>query len=105
MYLACYSQEEISEKVNLPQRTIADRIKLSVEKFLGTKSLKVLSQYEEQDWQVPTTNIWSYGKKTNETSHFGNTEQRIVDNLLYTFTQPFDIVVDPFAGGYILLVG
>jgi site-specific DNA-adenine methylase len=31
--------------------------------------------------------------------HFGNSEVRWLDNLLYLYTQPFDIVVDPFAGG------
>ncbi len=26
-------------------------------------------------------------------------QSRIVENLLYAYTEPFDVVVDPFAGG------
>ena len=99
MYMSCYTQEDIASRVGLGQKTVDERIKVLVENFLENKSLKLASSYQEADWVAPIYNIWSYGKKTNEVSHFGNSEQRIVDNLLYTFTEPFDIVVDPFAGG------
>lgn len=59
----------------------------------------VYAQYLEEAWKPPLYNVWTYGSNTNTTLHFGNTEQRIVDNLLYLYTEPFDIVVDPFAGG------
>src|SRR5260370_21610662 len=44
-------------------------------------------------------NIWKQQHKTEGSKHFGNSEVRWVDNLLYSYTKPFDIVVDPFAGG------
>ncbi len=62
-----------------------------------SKSPKV--NFQEDEFQTPIYNVWAFGKKTNEVSHFGNSEQRIVDNLLYLYTEPFDIVLDPFAGG------
>jgi hypothetical protein len=56
-------------------------------------------QFSDAEFQPPIYNVWALGKKTNETSHFGNTEQRFVENLLWLYTEPGDIVVDPFGGG------
>ena len=39
------------------------------------------------------------GTRQDPSSDFpGSTEPRWLDNLLYFYTQPFDIVIDPFAG-------
>jgi DNA modification methylase len=62
------------------------------------KSIKLSALYQDE-FEPQLYDIWNFAKKTNEVEHFGNTEVRIVDNLLYTFTEPFDIVIDPFAGG------
>ena len=51
------------------------------------------------DFEPPLYNIWKQQEKSSGSSHFGNSEPRWVDNLLYLYTEPFDIVVDPFAGG------
>jgi hypothetical protein len=102
LFLACHTASEISEAVGLPEQTIRDRIaRLSTKEFLGTKSWKLskFEDYDEDDGQRPIYNIWSFAKKSNEVSHFGNSESRIVERLLYLYTEPFDIVVDPFAGG------
>ena len=37
-------------------------------------------------------NIWRQQAKTTGLKHFGNSEVRWVDNLLYLYTQPFDVV-------------
>lgn len=99
MWMACYTQEEIAEEVKI-DRTVVTR---EVEEMCKTESFpnstKPSILFQDQSFEVPLFNIWSFAKKTNTTSHFGNTEQRIVDNLLYLYTQPFDIVFDPFAGG------
>ena len=50
------------------------------------------------DFEPPIYNVWKQQEKTAGVSHFGNSEVRWLDNLLYLYTQPFDIVVDPFAG-------
>jgi hypothetical protein len=57
------------------------------------------ARFQEADWQPPIYNVWSWGRKTNATEHFGNTEQRIVENLLWLYTSPLDVVLDPFGGG------
>lgn len=51
------------------------------------------------DFDPPLYNIWKQQEKSSGSSHFGNSEVRWLDNLLYMYTQPFDVVVDPFAGG------
>jgi len=98
MYLACHTQKEIAEGVDLDQTTVARKMEDLCEKFPGTKRIK-LSKFEEDDWKPPLHNVWRYSQKTNAVHHFGNSEQTILENLLYLYTEPFDIVVDPFAGG------
>lgn len=53
----------------------------------------------ESDFDPPIYNVWKQQTKSEGSSHFGNSESRWVDNLLYLYTQPFDVVIDPFAGG------
>jgi len=44
-------------------------------------------------------NIWNTNKNNNEQKHFGNFPIEFMENLLYYYTKPFDVVYDPFAGG------
>lgn len=99
MYLACYSLEEIASEAGIAERTAADAMKETADLETFPNPQKVAAKFQDEDFQTPIYNVWAFGKKTNEVSHFGNSEQRIVDNLLYLYTDPFDIVLDPFAGG------
>ena len=93
MWLACATQEEIAEALETPRQTVTDWMKGFAETSATEESAKW------QNFEPPIYNIWRQQTKSNEVSHFGNSEQRWVDNLLYLYTQPADIVVDPFAGG------
>lgn len=94
MWQKCYTAEEIGEAVGLggkqSEREVTDIL---------ANLLKCRKVQFSDDFQSPIYNVWAFAKKTNETVHFGNTEQRIVDNLLWLYTEPKDIVVDPFGGG------
>jgi hypothetical protein len=57
------------------------------------------ADFDADDGRRPIYNVWKQREKTSASSHFGNSEVRWVDNLLYLYTRPFDIVIDPFAGG------
>lgn len=94
-WMACYTQSEIAELTGVSQFTISDKTKKFIELVPRNQSYK----FEDSDFKPPLYNIWNFSSKTNEVSHFGNTEQRIVENLLYLYTEPLDIVLDPFAGG------
>jgi hypothetical protein len=97
LWLKCYTAEEIGEVIGYSKNSKALENELSSIFADLLKCGKV--QFSEHDFQQPIYNVWAFGKKTNATGHFGNTEQRIVDNLLWLYTQPGDIIVDPFGGG------
>ena len=102
MWLACFTVEEIAEETKTPAGTI--KRKLSEEwfkKFPGPKrtNLSRFEDFDEEDGLRPIYNYWNFSKNTNKSSHFGNCDPRVIDNLIYLYTKPFDIVLDPFAGG------
>ena len=93
MWLACATQEEVAEAVGVPQPTI----KGWMDDFIET--------CQQQESIIPTGftppiyNVWKKQTKTNAVSHFGNSEVEWLENLLYLYTDPAGIVVDPFGGG------
>lgn len=49
-----------------------------------------------------TFDVWSFSKADDDAgskSYFGRMPPQVVENLLWLYTKPGDIVVDPFAGG------
>lgn len=96
-WLACRTQQEIADAEGMPQRTIADQVEGFSDLAHLTASAKAAADHAA-DFNPPIYNIWKQQDKTPGGKHFGNSEVRWVDNLLYLYTQPFDIVVDPFAG-------
>lgn len=99
LWMACYTQQEIADATSIPQQTIARKIESITQNGKISEMGNTLDFDKDSDFTPPLYNIWTFAKKTNGVAHFGNSEQRIVDNLLYLYTEPFDIVVDPFAGG------
>lgn len=97
MWLACYTEEEIGTAVGLDESTVHPLAK-SLKSEAMQKS-RMFAEYLDPDWSPPLYNIWRKHDRTNEVRHFGNSEVTLVDRLLYLYTEPFDIVVDPFAGG------
>ena len=54
----------------------------------------------DSEWDIKLYDIWNWsGLPGGQTRHPGNSHWGIVENLIYYYTQPFDIVVDPFGGG------
>jgi DNA modification methylase len=97
LWLACWTQEEIAEAEDIAQSVVNEKIK----DFIGfgkfAKNDKTTAEHLT-DFDPPIYNIWKQQSKTTGVNHFGNSEVRWVDNLLYLYTKPFDVVVDPFAG-------
>lgn len=98
MWLACRTLDEIAEAVGVHKDTVSEETESCRKSESLPKSDKLRAEFSD-DFEPPIYNVWTFAKKTNEVSHFGNSEQRIVENLLYLYTEPFDIVVDPFGGG------
>jgi DNA-binding transcriptional ArsR family regulator len=93
MWLACATQQEIAEAVEVGVATVNEWL----EGFFGNAVTEEPKKW--QNFDPPIYNIWKQQTKSNAVGHFGNSEARWVDNLLYLYTQPADVVVDPFAGG------
>ncbi len=98
MWMACYTQEEIGEKENLDKAQI-NRICCEMAGLPKLNKSDKAAAEHAIDFQIPLYNVWKQQVKTKGINHFGNTEIRWVDNLLYLYTNPFDVVVDLFAGG------
>lgn len=100
LWLACRTQEEIAKAVGCDHksRAFTDTF-LQFGKLAELQKSDQLAAAHSSDFDPPIYNIWRKQTKTNEVSHFGNSEATWVDNLLYLYTKPFDVVVDPFAGG------
>lgn len=97
MWLAGETIEDIASAVAISDESVRKEVSQLSEALPNVG--KLLSRFEDADFAPPLFNVWTFAKKTNEVTHFGNSEQRIVENLLYLYTEAFDIVVDPFAGG------
>lgn len=99
LWLACQTLEDIADETQLSVSSVGETTKEFPVLDKWQKPEILGATYAEPDWSPPIYNVWSFGAKSNKTGHFGNTEQTIVDRLLYLYTEPFDIVVDPFGGG------
>jgi DNA-binding XRE family transcriptional regulator len=93
MWLACATQEEIAEAVGVARPTVVNW----EEEFVKSPEDGLLTN--PPGFEPPIYNVWKQQTKTNAVSHFGNSEARWVENLLYLYTEPAGIVVDPFGGG------
>ena len=96
MWLAYYTNQEIADACGLTEGAIRQRSEEIVEKYRQYHSTKLAFA---DDFDQPLYNVWKQQEKSSDIKHFGNSEARWVENLLYLYTEPFDVVVDPFAGG------
>lgn len=95
LWLASYSQEEIADAVGISRSQVSEIVS-------GSAKLPKPAEAAANhlvDFEVPLYNVWKFMEKPGGSSRFGYTESTILDNLLHFYTKPFDVVVDPFAGG------
>jgi hypothetical protein len=97
-WLACWTLEEIGESEGLDKATVS-RVCCDFPELEKCNKPQRAAAEHATDFTPPIYNIWKQQEKTSGSSHFGNSEVRWLDNLLYLYTSPFDVVVDPFAGG------
>lgn len=102
LWLSCHTCSEIAAATGTPEGTIKGIIADErFKSFPGTKRTKLsrFEDFDDGDGTRPLYNDWRFTRNENGSTHFGNTDPRILEWLLYLYTDPFDIVVDPFAGG------
>lgn len=98
LWLACWTNEAIGSEVGCDEKTVREVIGESAE-LPKLRKVDQSSAEHATDFDPPIYNIWKQQEKSAGSGHYGNSEVRWLDNLLYLYTQPFDVVIDPFAGG------
>lgn len=97
-WLACWTNKEIAELEGLTE----EAVRQITQEFPDLEKLgkpDKASAEHATDFDIPIYNVWKQQEKSAGSTHFGNSEVRWLDNLLYLYTKPFDVVLDPFAGG------
>lgn len=95
-WLACDTYNEIADLEGLSEegvRKIVSQLSAELPEVVKAGANHIT------DFEIPLYNVWKQQTKSSGSRHPGNSEVRWLDNLLYLYTQPLDIVVDPFAGG------
>jgi len=93
LWLACHTQKNIADKIGLSQPQIAEIIGNMKEHILESPPIPK---------KIQIYNVWNIPSRDNE---YGldiegkGPPGQAIENLLYYFTEPFDLVVDPMAGG------
>ncbi len=110
LHLQNMTQEEIGKIIGLKQNTINDKI-AQIQQFLQELSenteLEIPIKYKEiaQKWQELSDfspllyNIWNLQSYDSDNTSFGKFPFIFMENLIYYYTKPFDVVFDPFTGG------
>mgnify|MGYP007071613122 CR=1 FL=1 len=93
MWMKCHTEQSIADEIGVTQKTVNNK----TADFRNSGKFAEISNFRNFDPQI--YDIWNFHKATNEVRHFGNIPPEIIDNLMYYYTQPFDVVFDPFGGG------
>lgn len=93
LWLGCYSQVGIVKELDISKSVVSEFLQKSSAEFYENDS-ELFRNFEPQLYTV-----WNFPKATNKVKHFGNIPPEIIDNLLYYYTKPFDVIFDPFGGG------
>jgi hypothetical protein len=91
LHLDCHSQRHIAEQMGVDQATIA--------RWLDAFSAS--ADFASPPGSRQHFDIWQFqnaGQDAGQQSYFGALPPQVVENLLWFWTEPGDIVVDPFAG-------
>ena len=110
LYLQCKTKEEIVKLTGEAKRTVYAKIKemeILFKEIAESPTLEFLQKFvflkEKmdilQEFSPRLFNHWYVGKLSNDADHFGSWPQEFMENLLYYYTEPFDVVYDPFCGG------
>ena len=76
-------------------REIGDDVGITEGQVFNLAKFSQIKQFDSP----PIYDVWTKASASNSTKHPGMSEASFVDNLLYMYTEPGDIVIDPFAGG------
>lgn len=93
LYLACHTQEEIAEVVWVARSTVTE--------FISNVKNGGLADFDITPDSLQLYNLWQFSAPDSRygLDYPGRIPAQIVENVLYYYTEPFDLVVDPMVGG------
>jgi len=92
LWLDCKTEQEVADAIGVDQATAHRWINAN-----AADAVFALPPASRQHFDV-----WSFGKADDDAgtgSYFGKLPGQIAENLLWLYTEPGQVVVDPFAGG------
>ena len=96
MYLRAWnSSRKVAKEIGCDKKTVLDLI----------SQVGKNGKFPEipQSFKPKLYDVWNYQSANNQVKYPGNIPQDIIEQLLYYYTKPFDVVFDPFSGGGITI--
>jgi len=115
LHLQCKTQQQIADEVGFethkPVGTKLTEIQRIIDGMFQNPNSEFGTKYQflrEKvnkllEFKPMLYNIWNISSISNDYKYYGNIPVEFLHNLLYYYTEPFDIVYDPFAGGGITI--
>lgn len=94
LWLRCWTQEEIADETGVTQQTIANKVE-SI-----TKNSKIVEICNAPPASLDLYDVWTFCACDNRygDKYPGRIPGQIIENTLWYYTKPFDIVLDPMVG-------
>lgn len=89
LWLDCLTENAVAAAVDHPRTTI--------QTWLDEK--RTSADFVSPPDSRQHFDVWNFQKADGESSYFGKMPPQVVENLLWLYTDPGAIVLDPFAGG------
>lgn len=89
LHLDCWTQQAIADEIATSQQNVANWVQKR-EQDSGFCNPPASRQHFD---------VWSFTSDADsDTTYFGRMPEQVAENLLWLYTEPGDVVVDPFAG-------
>jgi hypothetical protein len=88
LWLDCLSERQIAERIGVVQKTINNWV----------SNYRTDPRFTQPPESRQHFDVWQFGTDGGDSSYFGRMPPQVVENLLWLWTEPGQIVVDPFAG-------
>lgn len=99
LWLDCLTQEQIAEELDTSQQNIANWLDATKNGQLSEVCTPPGASDERPWGNVQHFDVWDFSAADGDTSFFGRMPEQVIENLLWFYTEPRQIIVDPFAGG------
>lgn len=94
LWLDCWTDSDVADEVGVGRKTVSDWASAKIQE-LGDSPLVPESRQHFDVWKFPPARDDSAGTA----SYFGRIPPQVIENLLWLYTEPGDVVFDPFVGG------